>query len=255
MKFDDLDRKMRVYETAGDTRIIPDIYMVARIDGRSFTRLTKEVHQFEAPYDVRFRDIMAETVKHLMDCGFKIAYGYTQSDEISLLFDLDDNTFERKERKLNSVLAGEASAKFSLLLGDMGAFDSRISRLPSKRLVVDYFRWRSEDAHRNALNSHCYWALRNEGRSPKEAADYLLGKSVADKNELLFQKGTNFNDLPAWQKRGVGIYWEEYKKEGTNKKSGERVSATRRRLKVDLELPMKDKYADFVWNLIGTPSE
>lgn len=110
MKFDDLDHKMRVYETASDTRIIPNIYMVARIDGRSFTRLTKEVHQFEAPYDIKFRDMMVETVKHLVDCGFKITYGYTQSDEISLLFDLKDDTFQRKERKLNSVLAGEASA-------------------------------------------------------------------------------------------------------------------------------------------------
>jgi len=255
MKFDDLDKKMRVYETAGDTRIIPDIYMVARIDGRSFTRLTKEVHKFEAPYDVRFRDMMVGTVKHLMDCGFKISYGYTQSDEISLLFALGDNTFERKERKLNSVLAGEASAKFSVLLGDMAAFDARISRLPSKRLVVDYFRWRNEDAHRNALNSHCYWALRSEGRSPKQAADYLLGKSVADKNELLFQRGINFNDLPAWQKRGVGVYWEAYEKQGTNARSGEAVTATRRRLKADFELPMKDKYGDFVGNLVGLASE
>jgi hypothetical protein len=31
----------------------------------------------------------------------------------------DDQTFGRKLRKLNSVLAGEASAKFSLLLKDM----------------------------------------------------------------------------------------------------------------------------------------
>jgi len=68
--------------------------MVARIDGRCFTRLTKEIHQFDAPYDIRFRDIMVETVKHLMNCGFKMVYGYTQSDEISLLFHPDENTFQ-----------------------------------------------------------------------------------------------------------------------------------------------------------------
>lgn len=246
MKFNDLDEKMRVYETVSDTRIIPNIYMVARIDGRSFTRLTKEVHQFEAPYDIRFRNIMVETVKHLMSCGFKITYGYTQSDEISLLFDFNDDTFQRKERKLNSVLAGEASAKFSLLLGDIGAFDSRICQLPTKNLVVDYFRWRNEDAHRNALNSHCYWNLRKEGDSPKTASDFLLGKSVADKNELLFQKGVNFNDFPTWQKRGIGVYWEEYEKEAKNQQTGETVTATRKRLKADLDLPMKDEYSDFI---------
>ena len=58
-----------------------------------------------------------------MDCGFRIAYGYTQSDEISLLFHSTEDAFGRKTRKLNSILAGEASAKFSLLLGDMACFD------------------------------------------------------------------------------------------------------------------------------------
>jgi len=42
MKFDDLDARMRVFETAHDYLVLPGIYMVARIDGRNFTRLTKE---------------------------------------------------------------------------------------------------------------------------------------------------------------------------------------------------------------------
>lgn len=66
MKFDELDAKMRVYETALDHCVVPGMYIVARIDGRSFTRLTKEVHQFQAPYDERFRDMMVGTVQHLM---------------------------------------------------------------------------------------------------------------------------------------------------------------------------------------------
>ena len=43
---------MRVFEAVHDYCILPNIYMVARIDGRCFTRLTKEVHQFDAPYDI-----------------------------------------------------------------------------------------------------------------------------------------------------------------------------------------------------------
>jgi tRNA(His) 5'-end guanylyltransferase len=250
MKFDELDKKMRVFETAYDHCIIPGVYIVARIDGRNFTRLTKEVHKFEAPYDIKFRDIMVETVKHLMDCVFKITYGYTQSDEISLLFDPNENNFQRKKRKLNSVLAGEASAKFSLLLGDIGVFDCRLCQLPNKNLVVDYFRWRNEDAHRNALNSHCYWSLRKEGASPNEATKKLSSISVAEKNELLFQKGINFNELPNWQKRGIGIYWEEFEKNAINPKTGESAKAIRKRLKVDYDLPMKDDYSDFINRLV-----
>jgi len=49
MKFDDLDAKMRVFETASDTGVLPGLYMAARIDGRSFTRLTKEVTSLRRP--------------------------------------------------------------------------------------------------------------------------------------------------------------------------------------------------------------
>lgn len=46
MNFDELDKKMRVYEQSLDQIILPEIYMVARLDGRGFTRLTKEICRF-----------------------------------------------------------------------------------------------------------------------------------------------------------------------------------------------------------------
>jgi tRNA(His) guanylyltransferase len=252
MKFDDLDERMRVFETGLDLCVLPGIYMVARLDGRSFTRLTKEVHPFEAPFDLRFRDLMLQTAEHLMGgCGFNVTYGFTQSDEISLLFGLQENSFGRKLRKLLSVLSGEASAKFSLLLGAVAALDCRISQLPSVEHVVDYFRWRSEDAHRNALNAHGYWLLRKQGKGVGEATTALRGLSVSAKNELLFQNGINFNDLPAWQKRGSGLYWEEYERPAENPATGEKVVARRRRIRHDLELPLKDDYSAFLRNLIA----
>ena len=226
--------------------------MVARIDGRGFTRLTKEVHQFQSPYDERFRDYMLETTEHLMNCGFRVVYGYTQSDEISLVFHRDEDMFKRKLRKFNSVLAGEASAKFSLQLGDLAAFDCRISQFPELARVVDYLRWRHEDAHRNALNAHCYWALRVQGATVAVATKRLQGLSVSQKNELLFQiKGLNFNDVPDWQKRGVGLYWESYSKNGFNQKTGESTTTVRRRIARDLHLPMRDEYSRFVEQLLA----
>ena len=39
MKFDELDEKMRVYETAHDLCVLPGMHIVARVDGRGFTRL------------------------------------------------------------------------------------------------------------------------------------------------------------------------------------------------------------------------
>lgn len=257
MKFDELESRLRIFETAHDHSVLPGLFMVARIDGRSFTRLTREVHKFDAPYDERFRDCMVATVRRLMECGFAVVYGYTQSDEISLLFRREERAFGRKLRKFNSILAGEASATFTHALGAPAAFDCRISQLPTENDVVDYFRWRQEDAHRNALSGHCYWLLRGQGQTDRDATNQLNGTSVAQRNELLFNNGIHFGGLPLWQKRGVGLYWERYEKVGQNPKTGESVSATRRRIKVDLELPMKEDYSALVHEFVAraAPSE
>lgn len=246
MNFDELDRKMRTYEQSIDQIILPELYMVARLDGRSFTRLTKEICQFEAPFDTKFRDLMVNTVKHLMNCGFRVVYGFTESDEISLLFHPDESTFGRKVRKYNSILAGEASAAFSIGLGQIAAMDCRMIPLPNIDRVQDYFQWRQEDAHRNALNSHCYWMLRKEGDSVQTATKKLEGQSVAFKNELLFSRGINFDTLPSWQKRGIGVYWGQVEKEGYNPITKQKETASRRELIVDDELPLREAYSSYI---------
>lgn len=253
MNFDDLDKKMRIYEQSVDQSILPDLYMAARLDERSFSRLTKEICDFEAPFDVRFRDMMVNTVEALMDCGFRVVYGFTESDEISLLFHKDEDTFGRKVRKFNSILAGQASAAFSLQLGQAIAMDCRMVPLPSVEKVQDYFLWRQEDAHRNALNSHCYWMLRKEGLDAQAATSQLEGKSIAYKNELLFSRGINFDKLPSWQKRGIGVYWADVEKVGYNPVTKQEVTALRRRLEVNYELPLGARYAEMVAELLQSP--
>jgi tRNA(His) guanylyltransferase len=209
-------------------------------------RSRRDLRRARSPFDRRFHDLMLETTSHLMQCGFDLVYGYTESDEISLLFRRDESTFGRKLRKIISVLAGEASAKFSILLDDVACFDCRISQLPSDALVIDYFRWRSEDAHRNALNAHAYWMLRKEGKTARAATAAIEGMSVADKNELLFSRGVNFDSLPAWQKRGSGLHWETYEKHGVDPRTGSGTKAMRRRLRIDEELPRGDAYAEYL---------
>ncbi|WP_223280165.1 hypothetical protein [Nostoc sp. PA-18-2419] len=119
---------------------------------------------------------------------------------------------------------------------------------------MNYFRWRHEDAHRNALNAHCYWCLRRDRQNPTQATSMMKGLSVADKNEMLFQHGINFNQLPNWQKRGVGLYWEEYHKQGFNPITNETVLALRLCIRRDLDLPMKAEYSQFIAELVNTPS-
>jgi tRNA(His) guanylyltransferase len=84
MKIDELDGRMRAFEAILDPTVLPGVFMIARLDGRNFTRLTKEIHPFEVPFDRRFHEYMLRTAEHLMaGCGVKVAFAYTQSDERS----------------------------------------------------------------------------------------------------------------------------------------------------------------------------
>ena len=124
--------------------------------------------------------------------------------------------------------------------------DCRLVPLPSIEKVKDYFLWRQEDAHRNALNAHCYWMLRKEGLGAQEATAQLDGKSIAYKNELLFSRGINFDKLPAWQKRGIGVFFADVEKVGFNPITKQEVLTTRRELAVEYELPLGQQYGDMV---------
>ncbi len=252
MDFDTLDKQMRSFEQSLDRTILLGTYIVARLDGHGFTRLTKKEWDLEKPFDTRFRDIMIETLRHLMDCVFRIIYGYTQSDEISLLFHLDDEAFGRKERKLLSILASEASVAFSMKAGRPAIFDCRLIPLPNADYVVDYFRWRQEDSHRNSLNGHCYWLLRHQGISASEVQKRIAGISNGEKNELLSSNGINYIDLPSWQKRGVGMYFKDVEKAGFNPVTHQTTKCIRRELYLETELPIGNEYSNFISNILKT---
>ena len=238
MRFDDLDKIMRTYEESLDQYIEPENFIIARLDGRSFTKLTKEKCDLKKPFDEKFRDLMVATVMHMMkDCGFDIVKGFTESDEISLLLAPNSTQFNRKVRKLNSILAGEASAYFSLQLGIPACFDCRIIPLPDQERVDDYFSWREEDANRNALNSWCYWTLRDNGYDAADAQDIIKGKSVEEKKKLLEQYGISYDSLPKWQRKGVNVQWHTVEKEGWNPTTQAKTATTRKELRHDLQFP------------------
>lgn len=246
MKFEEIEALMRRNESLSEQYILPENFIIARLDGKGFTKLTKEKLSLEKPFDQKFSQIMIDTTKYLFNVGFKVIYGYTQSDEISLLIHKEDNTFNRKIRKINSVLAGEASAFFSLKFQEICVLDCRAIAIPNQEMLLDYFCWRQEDSHRNSLSAHCYWTLRKNGFNAKQTTEKVEKMSQSDKNELLFQYGINYNNLPLWQKRGVGIINKEMKKEGLNPITKEPVAYLRNELFVENELPTRESYRTFL---------
>lgn len=251
MDFDTLNRQMRNFEQSID-RIIPNcMYIVARLDGHGFTKLTKQEWNLDKPFDIRFHDCMVSTLRRLMDCGFRIIYGYTQSDEISLLFHFNESVFGRKERKLLSILASETSVAFSMAAGRHAVFDNRLVPLPNEQCVIDYFRWRQEDALRNSLNGYCYWLLRADGLSANDAQQRISGISNAQKHKLLCNHGIDFDDLPLWQKRGVGMYYTDVHKEGYNPVTKQSTQCIRRVLRVEEKLPQGAVYATLLSQILN----
>lgn len=243
MKFDDLDTRMRSHEYFHSLKIPPQNWIVLRLDGRGFSKFTAQL--LEKPFDPKFHGWMVECALRLVK-DFGALYGYTESDEISLLLPYDWKSFDRELEKTLSLSASLASSVFTAQSGQVVQFDSRVWMAAERQSVVDYFRWRQSDAGRCALNGWAYWTLRKAGQDARQATQQLKKLTTAEKNELLFQHGINFNEVPCWQRRGTGIWWESYSKEGFNPKTGQPVQATRRRLLVEENLPMKEEYGQLI---------
>lgn len=195
---DDLGDRMKIYEGIECNRIlIPRLPIYARLDGKCFSRLTRNMSR---PFDTNMSRMMIDTTKYLVEETHAII-GYTQSDEISLGWHFtepkSEPLFGGKLQKLHSIFAGMASAKFTDLIKYPAVFDCRVFNLPNIEEWANAFLWRELDATKNAISmaASCYF-------SPKQ----LHGKDVKEKQEMLFQHhDINFNDYPAFFKRGTFV--------------------------------------------------
>jgi tRNA(His) 5'-end guanylyltransferase len=244
---DELAAAQREREWFHALRLPPGAWAVVRVDGRGFSRFTEK--HFAKPFDDAVNRHMVAAATSLAT-EFEAPYACTHSDEISVLLPPAFGAFGRGLEKLVSVSAGTASAAFTASAGRAAVFDSRVWIGTTPQDVVDYFAWRQADAARSALGAWCYWTLRQAGRSPREATAALEGAGTAAQNELLHGHGVNFNDVPLWQRRGTGLYWRDYRKAGWNPRTGTQVTARRRELHVDAELPMRDEYRRLVERIV-----
>lgn len=233
MQNDLLGNRMKTYENIERRYLTRRIPTLIRLDGKAFKSFTRG---FQKPFDMILMQSMWDTAIFLCKniAGCKI--GYTQSDEISLLLtDYEsiktDAWFDKNINKMISISASMATLAFNKAFAEKvselvesfnvmseetfkqlmlykkrintALFDSRVYNIP-KEEVCNAFIWRQQDATRNSIQ------MVGQANFPHKQ---LQKKSCNHVQEMLFQeKQINFNDFPAYQKRGACIVKETYMK-------------------------------------------
>lgn len=201
---DGLGDRCKGYEAAeANRRAMRGLPLLARLDGRAFHTFTRDLRR---PFDPGMSRAMIETARHLVQ-EMTALVGYTQSDEITLAWyepsqSVSDYAFDGRFQKLTSVLAGLASAKFGQLVrehlpdkvAEVPHFDCRVWQVPTLDDATEVFVWREDDATKNSITM---------AASAHYSDGELHGKSSSVKQEMLWQKGVNWNDFPAFFKRGT----------------------------------------------------
>lgn len=226
---DDLGKRMKeFYEQPAQTKLTRRMPVAIRIDGKAFHTFTRG---FQKPFDEILMTSMQETMKYLCENIQGCVFGFTQSDEITLILidykKLNSSAwFDYEVQKLCSVAASMATMHFNRVFNtkvqewlqthfmesfgnercyqigvayttasERGAmFDARCFNIP-KEEVANLIYWRQCDAIRNSIQM-----VAQANFSHKE----LQGKSCNElKDMLLTQKHVNWNHLRLDKQRGA----------------------------------------------------
>ena len=206
MKPTDFGTRMKKYEGMEAYRqVLPLIPVMARLDGRSFHTFCRGLAK---PYDQRLSRIMKEVTSFLV-AETNALMGYTQSDEITLVWHTTEPRsellFDGRIQKMTSVLAAMATAKFNAIMpilipekaGDLPILDCRVWNVPNMTEAANVFLWREQDATRNSVQSAGQAAFSHsvmQGLHSNEVQQLLL-----------MEADINWNDYPAYFKRGTFI--------------------------------------------------
>jgi len=194
------ERIKRYYEDALRIQVPRQTHVVLRIDGRGFHQFTRGM---ERPYSGPLADALDTAALALCSemMGCKFAYG--QSDEYSFLLADNDSDkspmwFDGNIQKIVSVAASVFTAAFARSFDSPkpASFDCRLLVIPQASEVEKYFIWRQLDASANSLNM-----LASAHYTHQE----LLGKTEAEKHDLLHAKNLNWAKASADFKRGRAV--------------------------------------------------
>lgn len=220
---DDLGNRMKEYEKVPSVKLMKRTPVIIRLDGKSFHTLTKG---FQKPFDDVLVKTMQETMKYLCENIQGCIFGYTQSDEITLVL-TDYATFETSAwfnyevQKLCSISASTTTFAFNKFFNiniekwkekkfsfetnklniiynkalEKGAmFDARCFNI-SKEEVTNCIYWRQLDAKRNSILSMGQAYFSNKELQNKSCN--MIEKMLEDSN----------NNYPIWNQLPTYLKW------------------------------------------------
>lgn len=192
--------------------LIPTLPVIIRLDGNNFSKWTKGLKK---PFDQDLSRLMIETTKFLVK-ETNAVVGYTQSDEITLILYTSSRKVGiynggRKQKILSKLTSkctqffNEERVKYLPNHQKLATFDCRVYQTPTQMDACAQLIWRENDATRN---------------SKLLLAEAYLGKNLfklkTDKlQDLLIEKGVNWNDLEPHFKRGTYVKVHEVSKPWT----------------------------------------
>lgn len=181
-----LSDRMKDYERAARLVLPTKTFSVIRVDGRAFHTWTRDL---ELPYSPRVMRAMAAAQEALCREVSGAVIGYTQSDEISVVYQdfvgkHAEPWFGGVAQKVASVAASIVTATFAQEFPDraLAHFDARVFSLPSTGEAANYLVWRQRDCQKNAISM-----LADEHFSHAE----LLGMNTEQRVALLADQGVD----------------------------------------------------------------
>lgn len=227
-----LQEQLTPFEVFADRSLSSGRPLIAHLSGRRFEeRLDEE--RYRKPFDADFQKALIKTLAHLagtLGCTF----GYADRTDL-LLYATSQGS---DARRLMNRLAGEASAKLSLLLGEVVTFDARLFEVTSIELTREYFRARRGKAESAALERLAAHVLSQSMADQRAIPTILDGLNAEEKVELLRQHGVDYPTLAPWQRYGAAVYLLTEEGRGP-------------RLIIDLRLPEEPRFGDYLATYLG----
>jgi tRNA(His) guanylyltransferase len=198
MKQDEFGDRMKAYEKEYTSAYVPiDQILCVRIDGKGFSKFTKG---FKKPFDDILGGAMVSTMMKLVK-ETHASIGYTQSDEITLIYTPGEKAseylFGGKVSKVNSILASMATGYFNHYLAlpreyneptvSNAFFDCRAWAVPDLAEASNVLLWRVQDARKNSISSLFRWTAghsKMHGLSGEEMKAMLKTDYFTDWNKL-----------------------------------------------------------------------